>query len=279
MTSASALTLGTPSPSAQQSNIGAKFWPSAAAVAKRTLRKFVRTPQLIVLTTVQSTVWLLIFRYIFGGAISIAGLSYVDFLVPGVVATMTLWSGMGAAAGVAEDLDQGFFDRLRSLPIPRSAILAGRCLADTALVTWALAVAAAIGFAIGFRPGGSVADALAAFGLCVVFGFALEWVFVTIGLIAGNAQAAQGMSMVILPFTFVSSAFVPISSMPGWLQALGNHQPITPMVDAVRSLTAGSHAQALLPHSTSYYVTSSLIWSTGIVIVFGLLSVLRFSKR
>jgi hypothetical protein len=180
-------------------NSGARFWPSAVAVAQRTVRKFVRTPQLIGLATVQSAIFLVIFRYIFGGAINAGGLPYVDFLVPGFVTTGILFAGMGAAAGVAEDLQQGLFDRLRSLPIPRAAVLAGRGLADTALVTWSLAVGTALGFAVGFRLHGSVTAGLAAFGLCVLFSFAFEWVFITIGLVAGTAQAAQGMSVLPAP--------------------------------------------------------------------------------
>jgi ABC-2 type transport system permease protein len=248
-------------------------------VAKRTVRKFFRTPQLIVLGTVQSALFLLIFRYVFGGAINVDGLPYVDFLVPGFVTTAVLFSGMGAAAGVAEDLEQGFFDRLRSLPIPRASVMAGRCLADTALVTWGLAVATALGFVVGFRMHGSVAAGLAAFGLCVLLGFAFEWVFITIGLVGGSAQAAQGISLLVSPLTFVSSAYVPVSSMPSWLQAFADHQPITPMVNAVRCLTGGPQVEALLHHSTAYYVGLSLIWTAAIVIVFGLVAVVRFSRR
>jgi ABC-2 type transport system permease protein len=260
-------------------NTGAGLWPSAAAVAVRTIRKFVRTPQLIVLTTIQSAAWLLIFRYIFGGAIDAGGLPYVIFLVPGVIVTTAMFSGMGAAAGVAEDVEHGFFDRLRSLPIRRTSVLVGRCLADTALVAWGLAVATGIGFAVGFRMRGSVADGLAAFGLCVLFGFALEWIFITMGLVAGTAQAAQGLSMLVLPLTFVSSAYVPVNTLPGWLEPFGTHQPITPMVNAVRGLTGGPEVQAVLAHSTAYYVGLSLIWSAVIVVVFGLLAVQRFSRR
>jgi ABC-2 type transport system permease protein len=248
-------------------------------VARRTVRKFVRTPQLIVLTTIQSALWLLIFRYIFGGAIDVDGLSYVAFLVPGVVVTNTLFSGMGAAAGVAEDNEQGFFDRLRSLPIPRVAVMAGRGLADTALLAWGLAVATALGFAVGFRTHGSVAAGVAAFGLCVLYGFAFDWIFITIGLVGGTAQAAQGLSLLVLPLVFVSSAYVPVSSMPGWLQAFATHQPVTPMVDAVRALVGGPQAQALLEHGTAYYAVVSLIWSAAIIVVFGLLAAVRFSRR
>jgi ABC transporter DrrB family efflux protein len=249
-------------------------------VAKRTVRKFVRTPQLLALATAQSALFLVIFRYIFGGAINAGGgLPYVDFLVPGFVTAAVLYSGMGAAAGVAEDLQQGLFDRLRSLPIPRASVMAGRCLADTALVTWSLAVGTALGFAVGFRLHGSVAAGLAAFGLCVLFTFAFEWLFITIGLVAGNAQAAQGMSILVTPLTFASSAFVPVSSMPGWLQAFAEHQPVTPMVNAVRGLAGGPQAEALLAHSTAYYVGLSLVWTAAIVVVFGLVAAVRFSRH
>jgi ABC-2 type transport system permease protein len=278
MTDTAAMTVPSPSPAQARVNSGAGFWPSSLAVARRTVRKFVRTPQLLVLATVQSAIFLVIFRYIFGGAITVEGLPYVNFLVPGFVTAAVLYSGMGAAAGVAEDLQQGLFDRLRSLPIPRASVMAGRCLADTALVTWSLAVGAALGFAVGYRMEGSVAAGLAAFGLCVLFSFAFEWLFITIGLVAGNAQAAQGISVLVTPLTFVSSAFVPVESMPGWLQPFAEHQPLTPMVNAVRGLAGGPQAQALLDHSTAYYVGLSLIWTTAIVVVFALLAALRFSR-
>src|SRR4029077_3001679 len=149
---------------------------STSVVAKRTLVHFMRTPQLLVVATVQGAMFLLIFRYVFGGAINVPGdISYVNFLVPGYVVTGVLFSGMGAAAGVAEDLQQGVVDRLRSLPIPRLAVAGGRALAETVLVVWGAAVTTAIGFAVGFRPQGSVAASLFAFLLVVVFGFAFTW--------------------------------------------------------------------------------------------------------
>jgi len=256
----------------------AKLPASTLGIAKRTLLKFLRTPQLVVLGTIQGAMFLLIFRYVFGGAIGAGGLSYVDFLVPGFITTGILFSGMGAAAGVAEDLEQGFVDRLRSLPIPRSAVLAGRALADTALQVWGLAITTAIGFAVGFRVHGSVADALTAFALLVVLGFAFEWLFITLGLFAGNAQAAQGLALMVFPLTFVSSAYVPVQTMPGWLQAIAEHQPITVMVDAVRALTQGPAAEALLGHDAGFYVVRSLLWAAGIVAIFVPLAVARFRR-
>jgi ABC transporter DrrB family efflux protein len=251
---------------------------STLAIAKRSILKYLRTPQLMVLGTIQGAMFLLIFRYVFGGAIGVGGLSYVDFLVPGFVTAGILFTGMGAAAGVAEDLDQGVIDRLRSLPIPRSAVLTGRALSDTALLIWGTAITAAIGFAVGFRVHGSVADSLLAFALIVLFGFAFEWVFIFLGLIAGNAQAAQGMALLIFPLTFVSSAYVPIATMPSWLRVVASHQPITYMVDAVRALTQGSAAEAVLGHGASFFVVRALAWSIGIVAVFAPLAVARYRR-
>jgi ABC-2 type transport system permease protein len=251
---------------------------TTASVAVRTLLKFVRTPQLLVLGTVQGAMFLLIFRYVFGGAIESGAVPYVDFLVPGFVTTSVLFAGMNTAAGVAEDLEQGFFDRLRSLPVPRWALVAGRAFADTGILAWTLAITVAIGFLVGFRIHGDVVEALAAFGLCVVFGFAFVWVFVCMGLVAGNAQAAQGMSLLVFPLTFVSSAYVPVATMPGWMQPIAENQPITVMVDAVRALALGDPGLAGLPESTARYVVLSLLWSAGLVAVFAPLAVSRYRR-
>ena len=247
-------------------------------MARRSLLRYVRTPQLIVLATVQMSLFFLIYRYMFGGAIHIAGMSYVDYLVPGFIATGVLFSGMGTAAAMAEDLEQGFIDRLRSLPIPRAAVLTARAMADTALLAWSTAFTAAVAFAVGFSLHGSAIDGLAAFGLVIAFGFAFEWLFITMGMFAGNAQAAQGMGMIVFPLVFISSAYVPVSSMPGWLQAFANHQPLTYMVDAVRSLTLGSHAQALLGHPSSYYITRALIWTLAIFAISLPLAVAKYRR-
>src|SRR4029450_3045771 len=252
---------------------------STLGIARRGLLKYLRTPQLVVLGTIQGALFLLIFRYVFGGAIGAdGGLDYVDFLVPGFITTGILFSGMGAAAGVAEDLEQGLVDRLRSLPIPRSAVLAGRALADTALLVWSLVITSAVGFAVGFRLHGGLADALAAFGLLLVFGFAFEWMFITLGLVAGTPQAAQGLALMVFPLTFVSSAYVPVESMPGWMQSVAEPQPITVMVDAVRALTQGPAAEAMLGHGAGWYVTRSLLWSAAILAVFVPLAVARYRR-
>ena len=261
-------------------NSGAGIWISSIEIAGRMIRKFARTPQLIFFTTTQSALFLLMFRFAFGGAIKTHGsLSYVDFMVPGFVASSIMWAGLGAATGVAEDVDHGFVDRLRSLPIPRVSVLTGRALADMVLVVWSLATATVFGFIVGFRLTGSVTDGLAAFGLCVVFGFAFEWCFILIGLLGGSAQAAQSMSLVMVPLIFLSSAYVPVQSMPQGVRQFGENQPLTPMVDAVRSLALGPQGHGLFAHSSGYYLGVSLAWTAGICVVIGLLAAWRFARR
>jgi ABC-2 type transport system permease protein len=251
---------------------------STATVTRRALLRYMRTPQLIVMATLQMSMFFLIYRYLFGGAIHIPGIPYVDYLVPGFIATGVLFSGIGAAVATAEDVHDGFVDRLRSLPIPRSSVLTARAIADTAILALASAVTVGIAFAVGFQLHGSALEGLAAFGLVIVFGFAFEWVFVTMGLFAGNAQAAQGLGMIVFPFAFISSAYVPVASMPGWLQVFAAHQPLTYMVDSVRALTLGPDAEALLGHPTSYFVTRALIWTVAILAVFLPVAVAKYRR-
>jgi len=256
----------------------AGFVAATLAVGRRTILKFLRTPAIIVLGTIQGAMFLLIFRYVFGGAVTVHGLSYVDFLVPGFVTTGVLFAGMAGATGTAEDVESGLFDRFRSLPMPRGAAVAGRVLGDTAMLVWNLAVTSAIGFAVGFRLHASVLSALAAFALCVVFGFAFCWLFIMLGLLAGNAQAAQSAAFLVFPLTFVSSAYVPVQTMPSWMRPVANHQPVTVMVNATRALTEGHAARAMLGHSAAYFVTWSLLWSVAFVAVFAPLAVLRYRR-
>lgn len=257
---------------------GASMGATAAAVAARTLRKYMRTPQLLVTSIVAGAIFIVLFRYIFGGAIDFGSVPYVDFLIPGMVLTSVLITGTGTAVGVAEDSDQGFFDRLRSLPAPRLALLAGRALGDTVIVAWGTAVTAAMGFLVGFRLHGSIREALLAFALCVVCGFAFLWLFICMGLVSANAQGAQGTSMVIYPLIFVSSAYVPVHTLPGWMQPIAENQPVTVMSNAVRSLALGDPELAGLSHTTTYWVAMSLIWSAGIMAAFALLAVALYRR-
>ena len=267
-----------PSPSEAPIN-GAGFVTAALATGRRTVLQFFRTPQLLMMGSVQGALFLFMFRYVFGGAIDTRGaLTYVDWLVPGFLVTVILWSGMSAAGGVAEDSASGVYDRLRSLPIPRSSVMAGRSLADGALVGWGILVTAVIGLLVGFRAHGSVGGIVLAFVLMLVAGYAFSWVFITIGLVSGNAQAAQGMSMLVIPFSFISNANVPVSSMPGWMQPFAANQPVSVIINAVRSLMQGGTDVVGISHSTGYWVVLSLVWCAGIMLVFSALATVRFSK-
>ena len=261
-------------PAGRSAGMGA----AVMVVAARTLRKYMRSPQLLVMSLVSGAIFIVLFRYIFGGAIDFGSVPYVDFLIPGMVLTSVLITGTGIAIGVAEDSDQGFFDRLRSLPAPRIALPAGRVVGDTVIVAWGTAVTAAMGFLVGFELHGTLVEALLAFGLCVVCGFAFVWMFVCMGLVAGNAQAAQGISMLAYPIIFVSSAYVRVDTLPSWMQPVAEHQPVTVMCNAVRSLALGDPALAGLGHTTTYWAVLSLIWSAGILAVFAPLAVALYRR-
>ncbi len=259
---------------------GASFLTATGQTAKRTILQYARTPQLLVLPTITAALFLLIFRYVFGGAIHTGGPhAYVDFLIPGFLAQTVVWTAMNIPAGMAEDSTLGVHDRLRSLPIPRAAVMTGRSLADSALNIFALAVTAGLSFAIGFHTHADPAAVIAAFALMLVEIYAFTWAFIALGLSAGNAQAAQGLStLIVIPFTFVSGAFVPVDSMPGWMQPFASHQPVTVLINAVRSLMLGGTEAAGIGHTTSYWVLLSLLWCAGILLAFGAMAVVRFSR-
>jgi ABC-2 type transport system permease protein len=247
-------------------------------VARRTVLHNVRNPQVFVLGMVQGAMFLLIFRYVFGGAITTNGVRYVDFLVPGFVGTGVLFAGMTASIGAAEDLQEGLFDRLRSLPVPRLGIVAGRVVADTILATIGLTVTTIVGFAMGFRTSAPLGSLLMAIALCIFAAFAFTWLFVLMGIISGNPQAAQGMGLLVFPFTFVSSAFVPVESMPGWMQSFAENQPLTQIVNATRAYSLGDDAERVLGHGASYFASRSVLWCILFIVVFAPLAARRYRR-
>ena len=259
---------------------GAGFGTATAQTARRTILQFARSPQVLVVQPIIGALFLVIFRYIFGGAIQPGGqVGYVDFLVPGFLVAAVVWTAMNAPAGVAEDALSGVHDRLRSLPIPRAAAVAGRSLADSALHVWALAITVGLGFAVGFRTHADAVSVLAAFALLLAEIYAFSWAFMTVGLIARNAQAAQGLAtLIVIPLTFISGAYVPIGSMPGWMQPVAANQPVNVMINAVRSLMLGGTHSAGIGHATAYWVALSVIWCAGILAVFAAVAVARFAR-
>jgi ABC-2 type transport system permease protein len=274
-------TLGVGAHAAVDHTTGAGYLTAALQSAKRTVLQFFRTPQLLMLGTIQGALFLFMFRYIFGGAINPGeGLDYVDFLVPGFLVTGILWLGMSAAAGVAEDAATGVHDRLRSLPIPRSSVMLGRSLADAALTLWGLFISGVLAFIVGFRLHADVAEVTLALVLLLLAVYSFMWVFITIGLTSGSAQAAQGTAtLLIVPLAFVSAAYVPADTLPGWMQPVADNQPFTIVSNAVRSLTLGGAGAVGLAHSTAYWVALSVVWCVGLLAVFGTIAVSRFARR
>lgn len=231
-----------------------------ALIAQRSIRRLVRTPQLVVFSTVQPVMFTLLFVYVFGGAIRLTGLSYVDYLLPGILTQTTLIGAVASAVGLAQDLREGMIDRFRSLPMSRIAVLAGRTTADLVRNVFVICLILGVGSAVGFRFHGSAGASAAAFGVALLFGYAFSWVFAVIALLVKDMETAQVAGMVIVfPLMFASSAFVPTATMPGWLQVFTRHQPVSITVGAVRTLTQGGHLGTL--------PLTSVAWSLGILAV------------
>jgi ABC transporter DrrB family efflux protein len=244
----------------------------ALAIAGRNLIAYRRVPQLLVFSTIQPVIFVLLFRYVFGGAVrSLPGVPYVDYLIPGIFVQTTVFGAIGTAIGLATDLKSGLLERFRSLPMARSAVLAGRTLADLSRNVFVTALMALVGFAVGFRVHTGALAFLFAMALVLLFGYALSWVFATVGLAVGDPETAQAAAFpVMAPLVFASSAFVPVSSMPGWLQPFANHQPVSVTASAVRALVIGG--------PTTSYVLQSLAWCAGIFLVFAPIAVRRYRR-
>ena len=243
-------------------------------VTLRNLRHFVRQPQLLLFSTVQPIMFVLLFTYVFGGAIGQAlpgGVSYIDFLLPGIFVQSVSFRATQTAVGLAEDLERGVVDRFRSMPMARSAVLAGRTLADLVRNVLIIALMTAVGYIIGFRFHGTVLDAFAAVAIVSAFGLALSWIFAFVALTVRGAEAAQSAGFVVIfPLVFASSVFVPVSSMPPWLEAFAEISPVTLTADAARAFALGG--------STSDSLPGALAWIGGLLAIFIPLCVWRYRR-
>ena len=243
----------------------------AVAVAGRDLIALRRVPQLLVFATVQPVIFVLVMRYVFGGAIATPGVAYVDYLMPGIFVSAVLFGAMSTAIGLATDVKSGLLERFRALPMARSAVLGGRSLADLVRNVFAVALMVLVGYAVGFRVHTSVLGLLGAVLLLLLFGFALSWVFALVGLSTGDPETAQAASLPLsAPLLFVSSAFVPVSSMPTWLRGFASHQPVSVTTSAARALVTGGAATSDLLQSVG--------WCAAIVAVFAALAVRRYRR-
>jgi ABC transporter DrrB family efflux protein len=240
-------------------------------LAKRSLKRIPRQPDLLVGFTIQPVMFVLLFVYVFGGAINTGPLDYVDFLIPGIIVQSMVFGGFVTALGLAEDLKKGLIDRFRSLPMWGPAVVAGRILADVGTNVIQLVIMFAVGIAAGFRFNASLGEIIGGLALLLLIGYAFSWVFAFIGLSASSPEASNAYGFTILfPVTFISSAFVPPETMPNWLQPIAENNPFTTMVDAARALFIGTPA--------GNDIWGAVAWSIGIIAVFGMLSVWRYRR-
>jgi len=242
------------------------------AMAVRNLRHVGRNPQLLVFSTVQPIMFLLMFAFVFGGAIASPGYaSYEQFLIPGILVQTIAFGAVATGVGLAEDISKGLMDRFRSMPIARSAVLVGRTLADLARNAFALALMLLVGLLIGFSFDDTLPRVAAAIALIVLFGHAVSWVAATVGILVRDPEATQpAMFLWLFPLVFASSAFVPVESMPAALEAFAEVQPVSLTVDAARALFNGGDATGA--------ALGSLAWSAGLIAVFAPLAVLRYRR-
>src|SRR5829696_3536356 len=243
----------------------------ALLVARRNLLQVRGNPQLVIFVLIQPILFVLLFVYVFGGAIAGSSRQYVQFVIPGIIVQTVVFVTAVTGIGLNEDLAKGIIDRFRSLPIARSAVLAGRILADAVRLVASLAVILGVGVLLGFRIGSSPAAALAGFVLIIGFGMALSWVAALIGLSVRNAETAQSAGFIwMFPLIFASSVFAPPQTMPGWLQPFVEVNPITVATDALRGLLLGG--PVLSPG------LQTLAWTAALTVVFAPLAIRQFRR-
>ena len=243
----------------------------AAAMTWRNLLKYIRLPQLMVFSTVQPVMFVLLFTYVFGGAIRVPGLKYVDYLLPGIYVQAVIFGSAQTGVGLADDLSRGMIDRFRSLPMARSAVLAGRTLSDTIRNVFVVLLMTGVGTLVGFRFHVGFFASVAALGMAVLFGLTFSWISALIGMSVRDPEVAQSAGFIwIFPLIFASSAFVPLQTMPSWLRRFADVNPITYTVDAIRALCVGQPTTSPLLHA--------LAWMIGLLAVFIPLSVVRYRK-
>ena len=273
--SAVAVQAGAPGAPASPTALTQARWAvsDTLAITRRNLLVWMRVPAYIVFTVIQPVIFVLMFRYVFGGAIAVPGVrgGYVSFLMPGIIGQTAAFATFGTAIALAQELKKGVIDRLRSMPMARSAVLAGRLVADTARMTITILIVLAVGYAVGFRFQNGVGPAILMIVLAVVFGVAICVIAAFTGLAIGDEESVQAFGLIwLFPLTFLSSAFVPISTMPGWLQAFANNQPVTFVINTMRALALGQPIEANL--------LKSLAWLAGIFIVFAPLAVRAYKR-
>jgi ABC transporter DrrB family efflux protein len=254
-----------------------------AVITRRNLLRTLRLPEVLVLSATMPVIFIVMFTYVFGGAVQgalppAAAGRYVNWLIPGLLAQFALFGGAQTAYGLTEDRTKGVIDRFRSLPMARSAVLAGRTLSDLVRSALTLTLMLAVGLAIGFRPQTSLLGLLAAMAVGLGFGYACSWVMALLGLVVRSAEAVQAaVYLVVFPLAFTSSVFVPTQTMPAWLQPFAANQPVTVATNALRGLVLG---QGALPpgRTVAGQVALALLWAAAILAVFAPLAVRAYRR-
>jgi ABC transporter DrrB family efflux protein len=262
-------------PVSSEPGLGTRFaWAvsDTLTITRRNLLVWLRVPAYIVFTVVQPIMFVLMFRYVFGGAIPVhVPGGYVNFLMPGIIGQTAAFATFGTAIALAQELKKGVIDRLRSMPMARSAVLAGRLVADTARMLITILIIVAVGYAVSFRFSNGAVLAIGMVVMATVFGLAICCIAAYTGLAIGDEESVQAFGMIwLFPLTFVSSAFVPIYTMPGWLQAFAKNQPVTNVIDTMRAMAIGGPLQTNL--------LKSVAWLAGIFIVFLPLAVRAYRR-
>jgi ABC-2 type transport system permease protein len=242
-----------------------------AVVAKRNLIKVKRVPELLVFTTIQPIMFILLFAYVFGSAIDIPGINYREFLIAGIFAQTVVFGATFTGAGIADDMQKGIIDRFRSLPMSRSSMLIGRTASDVLLNALSVTVMSLTGLLVGWRIRESFLEAVAGFALLLLFSYAISWIMAYVGLIVPTPEVVQNASFIILfPATFIANTFVPTNDFPSVLRTIADWNPVSTLTQATRELF-GNTSPALAPSDTwsmQHPVIYTLLWIAGILVVF-----------
>lgn len=258
----------------EQSIFNRLYWniSDTLVMTRRNLVYYVREPELLVFATIQPIMFLLLFVYVFGGAIQTPDGNYINYLLPGIIVQTVIFGATQTTVGLADDLSKGMIDRFRSLPMARSGVLAGRTLADNLRSVMTITNMIIIGTLIGFRFEGGLLSGVAGVAVAVMFGYAFTWISAFIGLFVKSPEAAQVAGFIwVFPLVFASSIFVPPETMPDWLRAFADNQPITAVANAVRGLFSGT--------ATVEIVVTALVWIFVISAIFVPLSIWQYKKR
>jgi ABC-2 type transport system permease protein len=253
----------------------------AIVLTRRGLQRIRHEPMQLSDVTFQPVIFVLLFAYVFGSAMSIGQGDYKEFLVAGLFGMIIAQTAPGTTVGITTDMTTGVIDRFRSLPMSRSAVLAGRTLADTCTSALAVIVVAITGYLVGWRINNGLADALAAFALLLLFAFAISWCGACLGMVMSNVETAQAIAfMVFLPLTFVSNAFVPTQGLPGWMQPIANWNPISAVAAACRDLFGNPNPSARIDvWPMQHPIEATIAWSILLIAVFAPIAVRLYQQK